>query len=446
MAVQRQRFENGETRLHLEAKLTHPSRAALQKSVDFIKGSPAQLLSALPQGFCQGVTVTTETTSFPGRKSSPQGEKFKGDFSTNVGAAGYRLDDSTNTVINFKGIGQVKIGSSSDYRTFYNRISVDLEPHITADEAVSKLNIMFAALGLGAVAASSRPEDQERIKIMQLFRAFYPKEAYHFEHDQSSYTQSIEVLKYSIGQKVPEMKDNFKHYLEDHPELMYQQEIYPGQSMWAIKGLAEAVKKAGGMGLMAGIGGIDFDDAASRLVSVFSSGALSTLDRHQHGIIAFGASAKMDYESGGAESAFARLIASNMTADPSAYPLCGHFQILYDLSLVERGGYCYRGDDYGTKDPQKYQARPSIIELTQDIQKSFSPYAYVGNEVCIYKRIPPQFMKGLLVGNQEEKDKLVKILRDNGLITVNEKMKECINGVPIDQFIHIGHFKKKYWT
>lgn len=446
MAVQSQKFENGETRLHLEAKLTHPSRAALQKSVDFVTGSPDKLLSALPRGFCQGVTVASEQETFFGRKPSSKGEKYKGDFSTNIKKEGYQLNDALNTVINFKGIGQIKIGSSPDQRTVYNRISVDLEPHITADEAVSKLNIMFAALGLGAVAASSRPEDQERIKIMQLFRAFYPKEAYSFEQDQSSYTDSIEVLKDRIGQKVPKMKDKFKHYLEDHPDMMYLQEVYPGQAIWAIKGLADEVKKAGGMGLMAGIGGSDFDDAASRLVSIFNSGALSTLDRHQHGIIALGASAAEDYASGGAESVFVRLITSNMTSDPNDYTLHGEFQILYDLTLLERGGYCHRRDAYGTKDPEQYQDRPSIIELTQDIQKALSPYSNVNNEVGIRNRIPPKRMKGLLARNQADKDKLVKILRNNGLITVNDKKEECVNDVPIDQFIHIGHFKKEYWA
>ena len=446
LAVQRQKFENGETRLHLEAKLTHPSRAALQKSVDFIQNNPDQLQKALPAGFCNKVTVTTENVDFCGRKTSVQGDKFKGAFSTNVGSDGYNLYGATNTVIHFKGIGQIKIGSNPDYRTLYNRISVDLDPHISADEAVSKLNIMFAALGLGAVASSSRPEDQERIKIMRLFRAYYPKEAYNFEREELSYTESIDSLKARIGNAVPEMKDKFKHYLEDHPDMMYLQEVYPGQPVWAIKGLAEEVKKAGGIGLMAGISGYDFDDAASRLVSILTSGSLSTLDRHQHGIIAQGASADIDYVSGGAESVFSRLFTSNMKPITGLYPLHGEFQILYDLALVERGGFCYPDDKYGTKEPATYQNRPSIVKLAHDIQKG-DPEDFLSNEIVVYKRIAPRFMKALLVKTQEKKDKLVKTLRDKGLITVNDKMEECINGIPIDQFIHIGdEFKKEYWA
>ena len=54
------------------------------------------------------------------------------------------------------------------------------------------------------------------------------------------------------------MEDKFKEFLVDHPERMYQQEVYPGQYIWAIEGLGKEVKDAGGMGLMHGVFGDTF--------------------------------------------------------------------------------------------------------------------------------------------------------------------------------------------
>ena len=138
-------------------------------------------------------------------------------------------------MVHFEGIGKVKICTDPDCRTEYNRISIDLDPNISEDEAADKLNIIFATIGLGAVSSSAREMDIERIKIMQLFRAYYPQQAFAFERDQSTFQISIESLRAKIIKDVPEMSDKFKEYLDEHPERMYEQEVYPGQYIWAIQ-------------------------------------------------------------------------------------------------------------------------------------------------------------------------------------------------------------------
>ena len=335
-------------------------------------------------------------SSYDGRVDK-QGKKWAGDFSSDLLKDGYMLGYEDN-VIHFQGIGKFKIGDDPDFRTEYNRISIDLDPNISAEDAAAKLNIIFATLGLGAISSSPRDEDVERMKVMQLFRAYYPQQAYVFERTASTFRTSIETLKISIVGACPEMKDKFKEFLVDHPERMYQQEVYPGQHIWAIQGLAKEVKDAGGMGLMHGVHGDTFNNCIGRFINMLKTGILSTQDRFQDGIIAYGASCAKDLESGGAESVFTRLITKNMSHDPSSYYLKGKMQILCDLDLVERVGFAYTIDKYGTKAESSYSTRPSILEVTETCEKD--PSAQLNNEVCIRNRVPPEHFKGVLVESE----------------------------------------------
>ena len=196
---------------------------------------------------------------------------------------------------------------------------------------------------------------------------------------------------------------------------------------------------------MAGVYGNDFNDSVNRFISMLQTGSMSTLDRFQAGIIAAGASCDEDLKSGGAESVFTRLVTDNMPKDPNSYALNGKMQILYDLDLVERVGFVYSVDAYGTKDEMMYQYRPSVIEVAK-LCESAPSLDYTSNEVCIRNRAPPESMKGVMVQNIGEKDALINALKLEGLITLDTKGRECINDIPIDQFIHIGEFKAEYWT
>ena len=440
LTVQNQTFIDGSTKLHIEGKLSHPVREQLQNTLNRVKQNPENFFEYLPKGFCTKVKVTQETTTFYGR-TEKEGTKFEGPFSSDVPNYGYQnMYGSKEIVIHFEGIGKVRIGND-EFLTLRNRIQIDLDAGITKENAAEKLHIIFASLGLGAVSSSPRGEDIERIKVMQLFRVFYPRKAYDFERDSNSFEESIDSLKIRIIAKVPDMESKFKNYLNQ----MVPQEVYPGQSIWAVKGLAEEVRKEGGLGLMSGLYDVSFDVAMTRIISILKTGALSTLDRFQAGIIAPGASTDTDLRNGGADQVFTRLITDNMSMDPEDYLLAGNVQILYDLDLVGRGGFAYSADKFGTKEQSDYQNRPNIIELTQKL-KAGSPKEYISNEVCIKNRIPPKFIKGVMVKDQTQKDQLVAALRTAGLMTPNKDGEECINLIPIDKFIHIGNFKKEYWA
>lgn len=448
LAMQTRTFTDGSSGIHLEAKLNHPAHAGLEKTLTLLRENRDLLEKGLPKGFCSGIGVEIKDDVYLARADKID-EKYGGAFIKDK-RSGYKVERfgaaSKNIVIDFKSVGKVQIGFDKGFLTQYDRIAIDLDPGIKEEEAAAKINIMLAVLGLEAVSASPRKEDEERIKVLQLFRIFYPREAYGIERDEMSFREPLSSLKTRIEKAVPEMKARLHYYLHDHPELMYKQEVYPGQSVWAVRGLSEEVKANGGIGLMANMMGSSFADSVERLASMLKIGALSTQDRFQIGVIAQGYSAVEDLARGGGEYVFTRLITKNMPTDPTAYAaISGNFQLLFDLRLVERVGLNYAHDAFGSKAPNLYASRPSILELTKLLMSAESE-DFLANEVCIHNRVPPEFIKGVVLSTIKEKEEMIKILRSKGLIKMGAGGKECINGVPIDKFIHIGEFKEEYWA
>lgn len=441
LAVNKQNFINGKTQLHFYAKLSHPARSHLEDTLKCIKSNPDALYHALPKGFCKKINLYTEQISYKGRTKGEK--KWEGPFSHDIENDGYQFLLAKNQVIHFEGVGKINFGITSSCRNEYNRISIDLDPHISEAEASENLQIIFAALGLGGVSSSSRTEDIERIKIMQLFRAFYPNKAYDFERDANALEESINSLKKRICDQEPEMEKKFQEYFVDHPERIYQQEVFPGQFVWAIQGLSDQVRKVGGYGLMAGINADDFNSAIERVLSLLKMGALSSQDRLDLGIIARGSSTGVDLAAGGGDSVFLRMLTNSMSKKLNKYPLAGQMQILCDLDLVERVGYGYLKDSYGGKDPNIYSNRSTIMKLTETLEAK--PKEGKANEICVHGRIGPEFIKGIRVNNEDEKNKLIEALKKDNLVTQNALKKDCFNQIPLDDFIRVGEVKPEYW-
>ena len=146
------------------------------------------------------MSVSEEGVSYEGREDK-LGKKWAGDFSSDLGKKGYKLWTATqDKVIHFEGVGKVKIGNDPDCRTEYNRISIDLDPNISEEDAAAKLNMIFATLGLGDVHLIQEKRISRRQKVLQLFRAYYPKQAYTFERLPSTFRTSLESLKINIAE------------------------------------------------------------------------------------------------------------------------------------------------------------------------------------------------------------------------------------------------------
>lgn len=442
--VQKKKYRDGTVRIQLDAKLKLSISEKYSLDVLLSWMDQKGLLHALPPHFCHSVTITKSDAAYEGLENHPN-EDGMSCFSHDISKYGYviKLENQSvkRHVIDFEGIGTIMIGNDPRCISEYGHLSISLDPQVTEDEAAGKLHLLLAIFGVGTLSSESRPEDIERKKILLFFRAFYPRESTELEKAVEVFHISIQKLKHEIIQKVPEMQEKFDRDLAG----MYQQEIYPAHSVWAVPGLANEVKAAGGWGLMSGLRG-DFHSAKALLMKILKIGFLSTQDRLIVGCISLGASAKDDLLLGGAESVFTRLITSRMPKNLDQYDLHGHVQILFDLKLVERTGHCYQSDRNGSKEPIDYDHRPSILALTQEIETSQNPESYADNEVCIRHRIPPEYIKGILVPSEKERDQLIQAMEEENLIDIYPQLGKFYRNAPIDNFIHIGNFKKSYWN
>lgn len=471
----------------LHAKLEASARENLQLTIDNLK-TPAgieALAKALPPGFCNGVKnmVKSGKEAINYHERLPvKNKKWEGHFSKSKGGYTYGkygfMKYEGYDVIEFEGVGKVKIGNSPDLRSEYNHLTIELNKNIKDKDAAAKLHIIFAAIGLGSVSSTSRKEDIDRVKIMQLFRAYYPKESYNLRENYLFSHGSIADLRVSLEISFHHMKDAFKNYFDSN--VMNQQEVFPGQKVWSVKGLADYLKNVyEAKGLMASIYNLDFNEALSPLISMLKTGPMSTVDRFMLGISSGGASQDQDIGTGGADSIFSRLIVNGMDKNPWAYSLQGPIFLLYDLDLIERVGYCYLGDTYGSKKKEHYANRPSIVELAEALKKQTHN---VSNEICISHRIPPQYIRGVMVQNDHQKFKLIAALEKEEIVKIfngkkfyvikvteddldesngdrfkffkdleKKGMLEKINDeiyrkIPVDDFIHVGELKDEYWN
>jgi hypothetical protein len=145
---------------------------------------------------------------------------------------------------------------------------------------------------------------------------------------------------------------------------------------------------------------------------------------------------------GSADSVFTQLVTINDYQDNDA-PAMGKFSYFgpndsiafeFDLDALDTLTYQYHTDEYGTRNLANqasiYLGRPNIYDfVTEEISG-----CYRGHEVMIRDRIPPSFIKGILVANNEFKEHLYQHLKEVGLIQTNQEGIETILDIPVTQF------------
>lgn len=424
MAIQEQKFTNGTTRIRLDAKLGNPTRIQLESIINHITHNSKMFHSALPKSFCTSVSISSEQTVYL-PKEDVGVKKWAGVINP---LSGKKIDVGNKShVIHFVGLGKVKIGNDPTILTEYNHFSIEFDPSVKKEQMGDKLHILFSALGLGPCSSISRPEDIERLKMIQIFRQFCPAQAYDFAKNLEIFEESLESLK----KRMIVADASMKNKLEEHLPNMYQQEIYPGkkeehqgQFVWCMKGLAEDAAKEGALGLIATTGAVNDEND---LLSILEGGSLSSQDRFTLGICTEGWSSVTDIGTGGGDSIFTRLLTQSCLNAANSQ----NGAILYDLNLIERMGYCYGSDKFGKKEPVTYKARPNIIDLAKQIQNTGS---VGGNEVLIHNRIPPQYIKKIFVPSLDQKNKTIAAMK-KAKLTTELQGQHFFNGILVENFI-----------
>ncbi|MFI0435316.1 MAG: hypothetical protein ACH350_06275 [Parachlamydiaceae bacterium] len=427
-------------------KITHYARDDLTGYLKSIKANEEMFKASLPEDLRKDFKMTNNCE----QKFHRFDEKTQQFTLTESYCPAF----SRGTELSFGANGKVIIGNSPEVGCMYNKIMVQIPAHCPTGEGLHHLHQILAVSGIGPILAKQSADADERMKIKQLLRAFYPRLATKLEKQEQFYTDPLDLIKGNIVAKEPGMEGVFRKYLDISPELMQKIEIAPGKEMWGVTDLGEQMRAQGAWGLMTGIGASGvWENTKVSIERMLTEGALSSEQRFHKGVFKKGASSNADLVSGGGDQVFTRLVNQNLQNEPiQSFPLIDQAQILWDLdSVAARVPYGFGSDNYGVKNPTdsrywQYQNRVDLI---------FSSHANQGvsNEVMIKNAIDPSHMIGIVVGKKEQKEDLAAHLLQKGLasqdqngaiyITVKEKK------MAIDDFIYVGDrnqpFQKLWW-
>ncbi len=313
-------------------------------------------------------------------------------------------------------------------------------------------------LGVGPVLGSRHPDDEERIRLAVLFKAFYPAVAYQLERTASFYELPLPELKKLIIDKAPEMEKIFAEYSADK---MKKETIYPGQEVWAVPDIGEKMRVNRAVGLMSGTSSRSSEEAARSLAGRLAFGALSSQDRFQASLMISGLSSEDDISRGGGQQIFLRCVTNENIKFPiRQFKFSDEMQLLYSTNALRRGAYGYPMDKFGTKNDYFYGNRKNLLEFPSQVDQVKD--IIVENEVMVKHRIDPIYMDAVVVQHQSFKDEMVKVLEKETFICEGKKYQcmekgqvffiTTINGKPevrskpIDSFILVAkQFNVNMW-
>ncbi len=273
---------------------------------------------------------------------------------------------------------------------------------------------MVTLLGLGPLLQLQRPQDDERIKMGQLFKAYYPVSSYELERTSAFYELSLDQLRRKMISLERGMEKIFNKYLDEQPDLMVKEEIYPGESIWTVGDLNTQLKERGALGFVASLGiqHLQEQEAVERLKSIIKNGALSTMERFRANMSTLGQSSTTDITHGSCTEVFSRVLTKANMAD---YDITSGVHVLFDLSIANRVSYAWLGDNYGSKAGWEYRERKSFQDLLDHNPK----LDY--NEHMSKKRVQPEKLRFVL--SKSLKEALIEALSKDGLIEEREGKK-----------------------
>lgn len=339
--------------------------------------------------------------------------------------------------ITLDGLGSLVVGNSKQFPNLFDRVRIEMDENKSLYECHELLS--FFDLD-GAIRLSSE-EDIERLKIGQLFRIFYPKEATLLERQDRFFTLSVEQLKQEMIKQVPQMQS----LLDKHLPTMEKVEILPGRVRYAVPELANMAYNLGGRALVSTLtGSVSDDEMFVRLASILKMGMLASEERYSDGMVVSGLSSSGDFYTGGADSVFTQFLTEkNFNEKMSLNNLYwGKVRILFSLDALNTGTYQYHEDSYGVRrvdetqsywSDRRYLNRPDILSFVKREGKGFN----FGNEVMVKERIDPSLITGIILPDETTKARVVDCLRKHGVVNIKDGI-ESILGIPLNNFIHVG--------
>jgi len=420
--VLRSRIIDGKEVIELEFKVNHAYKGRLEKSIS--------QLQKVSQKETQEILQLTgsHATSIQVKK-----DFILGDPVTFWFFGGEK--DAHRIVVG--GMGEMLVGADKELPNLYDKVIVRMD----AKQSLYTLHEMLCLLDLENAICLSTKEDIERLKMGQLFRTFFPREALSFERSEEFFTLTLEDVKAKMIQMAPEMRGVFDRYYDK----MVPESILGGRIRYRICGLSQEIYAAGGRALTAAItGAYTNEELFQRVASMLRMGMIAHEVRQANEVDSEGLSSGMDYYTGGADSVFTQMITENVCRKQSRLNELEYdfdVRLMISLDVLELGSYQYRSDNFGNRnlEPNEmlqfflnldpYADRQSILEFTRSLQMTFSPY----NEVMLKERIDPSYFTSIIVSDEQKKIELINYLKKYDLIEDGK-----ILGRSVDQFIRVG--------
>lgn len=277
-------------------------------------------------------------------------------------------------------------------------------------EAANRLRAALTELGLDRAIAKPTADEEYRLRLMRVLWQDKPQEESKLRGKWRDI--SIEELERIAGPEGVErakrlvrkdMGHGYFTWVDPEVESLYPEVV----NLWA---------------------GITSSNAAKITADVLQNGLMSTVERWTHGITARGASSLTDFSTGGADSAFTRLVTKGRVGVPyrDHFGGNGSFRVVFSKRVLERTDwYAYHEDQFGTTAPSTFSRRPSAIEF---VRKQMKHYTY-GNEVMFRKHIPPEYIERVDADSESARQALIDELKGRGITT--------FNGKPVEEIVQV---------
>lgn len=272
--------------------------------------------------------------------------------------------------------------------------------------SAQRLKQIFSDLGLDMLAQDPTPEDDRLFRLSRLAWQHAPQE---------------EIRTRRAGRTAVELEDILRRKGIDPARAgkLVEREVWPGYRTFVEEGATSRYKALGAEYLFAGV-----DDAESvvRILSPDSPGLMSTCERYRFGIFKGGASPGSDIGTGGADSAFARLVPRNARGKRmfrESYK-GGGYRLIIDVAELDRTDwYAYGHDAFGIT-YRDFERRPAAEEFLQRLNREYRP----NNEVMFRKGIRKESIIGITCDSYYMRDTLLQEFRRAGIMEVNGRKIE----------------------
>lgn len=281
-------------------------------------------------------------------------------------------------------------------------------------KAAKRAQDMLKKLNLEAALVNPGPEDDKLLRLSRMAWQHVPREEIKVPLEKRSVNQMEQLLK---GKGIDPVRAS----------KLKEKEVWPGYKTFVEEGIAKKYREAGAEYLFAGVG--TDADTVTAILSQDSPGMMSTMQRYFNGVFSGGASQSSDIISGGADSAFVRLVPKNARGKYSfkdSFKGSG-YRIMIDVKEMERTDwYAYGHDNFGAVgEDRNFHKRLGAEEFISRLNGSYRS----SNEVMFRRGISKENILGVTCDNERQRKDLINAFTKAGV-------KE-INGKKLEEFIRV---------